>query len=93
MNKDILLIIISVYLFIGVIHILIIKLFGGYYAKDFKGLWNTISLMLVSPIIFMIVLIMAVIEAPFIIIKFIYEFIRYDIPYYIEEIKQRRKNK
>ena len=93
MNKDIILIIISTYLFIGIIHIIIIKLFGGYYARDFKGFWNTLGLLLTSPIIFIFVLITAVIEIPFIIVKFIYEFIRYDIPYYIEIITQRRNRK
>ena len=56
MNKDIILIIISTYLFIGIIHIIIIKLFGGYYARDFKGFWNTLGLLLTSPIIFIFVL-------------------------------------
>lgn len=93
MENNTLLIGIALYLFIGIIHTIIMKLYGGYYAKDFKGFWNTLGLLLTSPIIFMFILITVIIEIPFIIIKFIYEFIRDDIPYYIRTITKRRNRK
>lgn len=90
-NNTLLIYGVAIYLFIGLLHIIIIKRYGGYYAKDFKGFWNIIQLLFISPIIFIILLIALVIETPFIIIKTIYEFIRYDIPYYIKNFKRRRR--